>query len=133
MQREPSENEKIDIAKRHERRFSQLEDSIQSFQQIYDETHKEGSHVEESKTELSENEKIDTAKRHERRFSQLEDSIQSFLERYRVLSEHSVAEESLENEVESQQSDMEQCKETEEEPSNHPIQKLYSDESLLSE
>ena len=142
------ENEKIDIAKRRERRFSQLEDSIQSFQQIYDETHKEGSHVEESKTELSgkttvlwldnysmglENEKIDTAKRHERRFSQLEDSIQSFLERYRVLSEHSVAEESLENEVESQQSDMEQCKETEEEPSNHPIQKLYSDESLLSE
>ena len=80
-----------------------------------------------------ENEKIDIAKRHERRFSQLEDSIQSFLERYRVLSEHSVAEESLENEVESQQSDMEQCKETEEEPSNHPIQKLYSDESLLSE
>jgi len=99
MQREPSENEKIDIAKRHERRFSQLEDSIQSFQQIYAAAHKEGPHVEKSKTELS---------------------------------EHSVAE-SLENEVESQQSDIEQCKEPEEEPSSHPIQKLYSDESFLSE
>merc|ERR1712105_184041 len=52
--------------------------------------------------EPSENEKIDIAKRHERRFSQL-------------------------------QSDIEQCKEPEEEPSSHPIQKLYSDESFLSE
>ena len=94
------ENEKNDVAKRHERRFSQLEDSVQSFQEIYAEAHKEGQHVEKSKTELS---------------------------------EHSMVEESLENEVESQQSDMEQCKETEEEQSNHPIQKLYSDESLLSE
>ena len=94
------ENEKIDIAKRRERRFSQLEDSIQSFQEIYAAAYKEGQHVDESKTELS---------------------------------EHSMADESLENEVESQQSDMEQCKETEEEQSNHPIQKLYSDESLLSE
>ena len=94
------ENEKIDIAKRQHRRFSQLEDSIQSFQQIYAETHKEGPNVENSETELS---------------------------------EHSAAEESLENEVKTQQSDMEQCKEQEEKPSSHPIQKLYSDESLLSE
>ena len=47
------ENEKIDIAKRRERRFSQLEDSIQSFQEIYAAAHKEELIVEESKTELS--------------------------------------------------------------------------------
>ena len=92
------ENEKIDIAKRHERlKFSQLEDSIQSFQQIYAAANKEGPNVEKSKAELS---KADS-------------------------------EDSVEKELESQQSNMEQCKEQVE--STHPVQKLYSDENLLSE
>merc|ERR1712147_437645 len=86
MQREPSDNEKIDIAKRQQRRFSELEDSIQSFQKIYAETHK----VEGRKSDTD-------------------------------ISRHSAKENSIEKEVESQQSDMEQCME-EEEPSDHPVQ-----------